>query len=661
MNDHPSSGDEAMRTRLQTDQRGIALVVVMLLTVAVTALVAGAIYLTGTAKSIAQGQEREEEMRNAADAGIELGRSALNGTSVTLDTVYQALYTNQVVNDANGVPIPNVTRSVYYGPTGSSTGQYGIFASIVSIITDPSGAVVVRRGELAQESFAKFAYYSDSEGSGICFGGNDQIFGPLHSNANVCIYSSLAHFHNTFDVSGLITGKAYGTFDLGYTENGSIIPLPTVTALSKLATYATQGGMNYTAPAGGAKAQPRMRIEFVALDLDGDGRVTGPDEGFYRMYQNTGAVNTDYVSARRIATPANSLNCGHYHNATFFTAAQHQLGGAASLWVAPWNNVGGAPPASRTHVGAAAPGATAANEALSLNTSGGAYRCWLGGDDHLNITSVVPAGGAQVPRNTFQATDPQGGWIQYTNAPDPAVIAGLKNTASLTVDTTLDSRNIQAQYLWPLSRNYNPNSKGVIYVNGRVGISGVLNGRVTIASNADITVLDDLRYAITPGSAPCLSSNIMGLIANDTIYMSNNTLNAPWSYLAGASDGLSGGTYRTYDDSGDETLHGVLLTLRSFYNESHGTGSTTAQPCGAAAWGRGCLYLTGGIIQGTRGAVGTGGGTGYTKAYSYDVCAFQTPPPYFPTTGRYLRNRYYEIDPVGFNVAAFYLSLAPTF
>jgi hypothetical protein len=661
MTDHPLSG-EPMRTRQQSDQRGIALIVVMLLTVAVTALVAGAIYLTSTAKSIAGGQEREEEMRNAADAGIELGRSALNGGSITLpDSNYLALATSQPVLDANGVAIPNVTRSIYYGPTGSSTGQYGIFGSVVSVITDRSGAVVVRRGELAQESFAKFAYYSDNEGTGICFGGGDQIFGPLHTNDDMCILSSGARFRSTVDVSGVINpGKAYGTFDQGYTENGSIVPLPTITALTKLNIYATQGGMSFVAPtAGSAKGRPRMRIEFVALDLDGDGRVTGPDEGFYRMYQNTAAVNTDYLSARRIATPSGSLNCGHFHNATFFTAAQHQLAGASSLWVAPWNSTAGTPAASRTHVGAAAPGATAANESLSLSTSGGPFRCYLGGDDRLNITSVLPATGGQVPRNTFVAADLQGGWVQYTATPDPAIVAGLKNPASLTVDTTVVSRTIQAQYLWPLSRAYNPNNKGVIYVTGRVGVSGVLNGRVTLVSTQDITILDDLRYAIAPGSAPCLAANILGLISQDTIYMSNNTLNAAWSYTNGASD--AAGTYRTYDDSADETLHGVILTLRSFYNESHGTGSTSFQPCGATAWGRGCLYLTGGLIQATRGAVGTGGGTGYLKAYSYDTCAYQTPPPYFPTTGRYSRNRYYEIDPVGFNVASFFTSLAPTF
>jgi hypothetical protein len=30
------------------------------------------------------------------------------------------------------------------------------------------------------------------------------------------------------------------------------------------------------------------------------------------------------------------------------------------------------------------------------------------------------------------------------------------------------------------------------------------------------------------------------------------------------------------------------------------------------------------------------------------------PPPYFPTTERYFKNRYYEIDPVRFSVAGWF-------
>jgi hypothetical protein len=143
---------------------------------------------------------------------------------------------------------------------------------------------------------------------------------------------------------------------------------------------------------------------------------------------------------------------------------------------------------------------------------------------------------------------------------------------------------------------------------------------------------------------------MLGLLSPDSVRMLENTLNAPWS---------GSGSYRSYDDSNDEFLHGVILTLRAFSVENYGGGATSGQNCQTTTAGRGCLFLTGGIIQDTRGAVGTTGGTGYIKRYAYDNCAFQTPPPYFPTTGRFLRNRYYEIDPVGFSVATFFQNLTP--
>jgi hypothetical protein len=52
--------------------------------------------------------------------------------------------------------------------------------------------------------------------------------------------------------------------------------------------------------------------------------------------------------------------------------------------------------------------------------------------------------------------------------------------------------------------------------------------------------------------------------------------------------------------------------------------------------------------------VGTAAGTGYLKRYSYDVCGTTNPPPYFPTTGHFSRAGYYELDPVGFDVDAYY-------
>jgi hypothetical protein len=640
--------------------RGMALVVVMLLTVAIAALAAGAIFLSSSSALVARGQEREEDMRNAADAGIEVGRSSLNGTPTLFpDTGYRALQVNQPVTDASGNVIPGVTRSIYYGPTGSSTGQYGIFGSVVSVITDRTGAVVVRRGELAQESFARFAYYTDSEGSGICFGNGDQIWGPVHTNDDLCIYSSGARFRNFLEVSGTITGKSYGTFDLGYVEHGSVVPLPTIADLAKLNTYATAGGMAFASVSGGNAPQSTTRIEFWPLDLDNDGRVTGPTEGFFRVYKATAAAGALYVTGTPQAsnpTYAN-INCGDSHTPVagnppvFYTTAWHLAQtslasivpavGAGTWWSALSGHSTSTSPVTWT--------STTYRGNATASVQQASSRCYLGGDDHL---FVLDSAGGPRPRNTFRPTDAYGGWVRYSTTPDAAVIAALKNPASGAVDTSLAARTLEAQYLWPLSRLYNPNSKGVIYVTGKVVVSGTVNGKVTLAASDNIIIGDDLKYAIAPGSTTCLAANMLGLLTPGMIYLSDNELNTPQQWGASSA-------WKSYALTTDEIIQGVLMTLNSFQVENYDGGPMSAEPCGTTNTGRGCLALTGGIIQSTRGAVGTTGGTGYVKRYSYDQCAFQTPPPYFPTTGRFYRNRYYEIDPVGFNVTSFFQSLTP--
>ncbi|MGA2382208.1 MAG: hypothetical protein ABSG61_02130 [Gemmatimonadales bacterium] len=643
-----------MHTTPRSDERGMALVLVMLITVAVAALAAGAIFLTSSANLISKGQEREEDMRNAADAGIEIGRSALNGTpSLFPDTGYVTLFANQPVNDASGNPIPNVTRSIYVGPTGSSTGQYGIFGSVLSVISDKSGAVVVRRGELAQESFAKYAYYTNSEGSGICFGNMDQIFGPMHTNDDMCIYSSGARFHSTVEVAGSITGANYGTFDVGYIAHGAVVPLPTAPNLAKIANYATMGGMNFTAPTGGnatSSTESRLRIEFVALDLDGDGRVTGPNEGFFRVYMDTAKTQDGYATGSDPTNVYQEFNCGDVHvigsDTTFFPAAYHSATAPYTATYAPY--LTNAPIGGSTH--STSNRTTAGTQALYATSA----HCYLGGDEHLNVDSAGTRRWNSFNPGTdaYGRKDPFGYWVKFTDTPDTSVIAALKRPASKAVDTTLAARQLEAKYLWPLARVFNVNSKGVIYVNGKVVLSGVVRGKVTVAASDNVIIADDLTYAISPGAVQCLTSDMLGVTTPGYVYMSDNVLNTPQAWG-------SGGAYKTYANTSDEFVQGVILTLNSFTVENYDTGPTSQEPCGTTATGRGCLYLTGGIIQGTRGAVGTTGGTGYVKRYAYDKCAFQTPPPYFPTTGRFYRNRYYEIDPVNFSVANFFNILTP--
>ena len=381
--------------------------------------------------------------------------------------------------------------------------------------------------------------------------------------------------------------------------------------------------------------------------------MTGANEGFFRVYVDTSttAAAIGYATGSDPSSANQGLNCGDFHvrtasgvtDTTFYTASEHYNGipNASPIYPIPGTLTGGGTAEVATN------NSTNRTNAATYSLQRTSSKCYLGGDDHLSLDTLSTR-----YLNTFRPADKYGYWKRFTTTPDASVIAALARTASRAVDTTLATRQIQAQYLWPLARQFNPNSKGVIYVNGRVVLSGVVHGKVTVAATDNMIIADDLKYAIAPGSAPCLAADMLGLLSSGTIYMSDNVLNTPQPW--GASN-----AYKTYAATSDEFLQGVLLTLNSFTVENYDAGPSSQEPCNSTPWGRGCLYITGGVIQGTRGAVGTSGGTGYVKAYSYDQCAFQTPPPYFPTTGRFFRNRYYEIDPVGFSVSGLFASLTP--
>ena len=102
-----------------------------------------------------------------------------------------------------------------------------------------------------------------------------------------------------------------------------------------------------------------------------------------------------------------------------------------------------------------------------------------------------------------------------------------------------------------------------------------------------------------------------------------------------------------------------MLALDIFTVQNYDEGSTDAEPCGTSTNGRGCLFLTGGIIQKQRGAVGLTSGEGYIKRYAYDACGLESPPPYFPTTGRFARGHYFEVEPTGFNIDSYWSLLIP--
>lgn len=572
-----------------SDERGVALMIVLLVALAVSAIALGAAMMSTNVKTINLYSDRLGKLEAGAEGGVERARSSINGDKTLYpDSSFVVLEDHVSVTDAAGNVIPNIERTTYVGPTGVTSGQYGVFGSIVSVVEDNTGNKVIRRGEIFQESFAKFAYFTDNEGGNIYFGGGDVLWGPVHTNDQIKIHSTGATFQSTVTTAKDVYQPYYGTFMQGYTEYAPVIPMPTTADLNKLKVQAQAGQTAILGNTQGNEGQATTRIEFIAVDINGDGDVTDENEGFMRVYQSSdyawvvGDVSTSGSYLQ------NSETCGDHHGNTFVAAKDHPFG-------------------SQT-----------ATQAL---TTGNVPRCFLGGSDSL-------WGG-------FQANDAHGAWLPWPGTVDAAVAA---------------ARPADAAYLWPINRRFNPSFKGVVHVTGKVALSGVLRGQVTIAATDNIILADDLKYATDPGAGTC--ADMLGMFSGKDVIVADNGVNAP-------NVPANGYDYKTYDDTKDEFFHGVVLALSNFTVQNYNKGSTNDEFCQTSQAGRGCLYLTGGIIQDTRGAVGLTNGSGYIKRYAYDQCAAASPPPYFPTTGHFTKGRYFEVDPVGFDVAEYYKMLTP--
>ena len=406
-------------TNPSENERGIALAMTMLIVLAIGALATGAAVIGANHLLINRHYERHSALEAAADAGLEVTRAQINANkNLYPDDGYAVLESSAPVSDAVNGTMHGVTRSTYVGPSGATSGQYGVFGSIISVVTDDGGGTVVRRSEVSQESFAKFAYFTDIEPSNISFGGGDAIFGPVHTNDYLKIYSSGASFYSSTRSAKTVQGAQYGYFAEGYQENVAVIPMPTTAELTKLRNQALKGQTRVVGNSTGAEGRATTRLEFVAVDINGDGDTTDDNEGFMRVYQSLGdASGADYVSGLHLVTQwsmHDATTCGTYDvpGGTFTQATN--LPGARS-----------------THDD-------------QLAAAAGLRRCYLGGADSIY-------GG-------FTANPPEdptgGGWVPWPGTVDPAVSAARATEGD-------------AGYLWPINRRYNPNFKGVIFVDGQ--------------------------------------------------------------------------------------------------------------------------------------------------------------------------------------------------
>jgi len=141
---------------------------------------------------------------------------------------------------------------------------------------------------------------------------------------------------------------------------------------------------------------------------------------------------------------------------------------------------------------------------------------------------------------------------------------------------------------------------------GDVFVGGTLDGRVTIVTDRDINITNHTVYTDDP-KTNSHSDDALGLIAKGDIIVKPSCPNNLKIYAHMIASGI------------DSTRSG------SFGVENYNSGSP-----------RGTLYVHGGIVQDTRGAVGTFNPstgqtvTGYDKNYTFDTRFITNPPPQYP-------------------------------
>ena len=709
------------RPRASHLRRGSALMLTMVFTLALGGLAISAIYMGGSTAMLSKLYDRERDYRYAAEWALALGKARItkDTTFVLPDSLYVQMLNNSTVVDAFGQVVPKVKVDLYAGVGGNSSGQYGRFVELIAVAYDNGGARHVRRLELQAENFARYAMFVDQWPTGACYATGEILRGRSHSNQNWKNCGSAPGVIHTDTVSAVGVVSGVGQYQSAKINGHPVINFPTVTKLSFMPGYASAAGLSL-APAAKVNSTGGSRLEFTAVDLDGDGALTGAAEGYFRVFDaRAGATNNPWATTATSGvtpfvtggTDSTLLRMSTLFGTQLFTllnTAGNNLGKSAILnqcgvWM-PMHN-----PVRQTFVplaaidtldlryrwladtlGSPAAGIPTrfANRALAAAwiwsiktipanqsallrvqtapaTSTG--RCYPAGDPRLMLTErpgglrLFPAPVGQSV-DTLRASSRRGGEdTTFTAVTKTGTWRAWPAFGGSFFTGATRRQAVEEPRLWPIHRTQNLNSKGVIYVSGDIYLSGQFRGRATLYISGVGTFIDDLTYVTNPASLP-ICQNLLGIITGSHLWISDNNINRPRTI-----DPLG---VSFLDDNQDFFLHAVTLSgvtnnLATFGVENWGGGPSNGRQCTPVAGSTvvtsgGCIAQSGGVILRNITATFAGSNTGFAENRVKDACLDVDSPPYFPLTGRYLDNEFYEIDPAVFNsigVANFYRRL----
>lgn len=459
------------------------------------------------------------------------------------------------------------------------------------------------------------------------------------------------------------------------------------------------GGLNVSGTAA-ATARTGTRLEFVIVDLNTDGQIA-EREGFFRLYDLATGMDTSRLRADMAGSPVAATNvvlqnqCGvmariggrdeffpvatinqQWVRARLLLSTNPTFTAADTAAMRKQTNAGiqrylnrprarcypaGAPqlmPVERLTTAAACDtSGVVPNPAYAWGASPACTATQrYGGQD----TTFTRAGFTCVISDSLTGT-----WAGQCVTPAPLAAAapvrlGGWRAAPIAITvptanwTTAPRQAVERTFLWPIAKPFNLNSRGVIYAtSGPLFVSGLMRGRVTLYVNGHVDFIDDLTYDQDPTAPAALCRNFLGVMANGDLMVSDNSMNRPRIILAPA--GTAGNTL-FLGPNRDFFLHAVTLSLTNTVGvENWGGGPATnpAVQCPSTSTvspkSGGCINQTGGVIEVNISPTYAGNNTGLGENRSVDPCQLtNAKPPFFPSTRRYLDNKYYELDPAAF-------------
>lgn len=540
-----------MKKRTEESRGGSLMLIVMCYLFIMTALLATWLSATITDSRLISRTISRTAALYLAEAGVEHAKEWLTAQADLRSAVIRSAGTipASTVLGAGSVPLGNGS---YTSSVEVELGSWSIPIYTISSIgtCDPDGVAgsgdELRRKIVVKAllgSFARYAYYTDTEGSNIWFTTTDALLGLVHTNGSLRISgrpdfwgkvtsvgTRFTYYNNGHSVTS--TAASNGTADVphfrdGYELGADEVALPTDTSEME------------TAAAGASGLIINSDTE-ITLSADGD------------------AGRLDYT-----------------------TQEDRQV------WVVDFGH---------THT-------------------------WIG--DHAGINHKTR-------------------YSQYHEH-------GHYETDTVTTTYTTDVYNSEES----------PSGKAIVYVNGDAEVSGTLAGQLTILTEGDLIVKDDILYHVNPVdydqdgllSDPNDSGEndagydrngdglytLPGEAADDTDDDGNGASDVQGYDQPESTDtlGLVSKSDVVIADPGTEgvnrTISGSVMAIGS----EGGTGSFRVENYSNGDV-QGTLTVIGGIIQKQRGAVGTFNGStktsGYSKSYIYDSRLIYFPPPYFPPT-----------------------------